>query len=258
MAMSKDNATFDLRPSDLRPATPYRYYDLIMVAFVVVLLISNTVVVKPVQIGPWLAGGDILIFAFSYIFGDILTEVYGYARSRRVIWTGFAALLFMALIYTLVGLLPGGANWDGQEAYARILGQAPRIVLGSIVAFFCGEFCNSFVLARLKVLTRGRWLWTRTIGSTVVGQTIDTTLFAFIAFAGVLPIADIWAIIAFGIVSKVLYETLATPLTYAIVGWLKRAEGVDHYDDRTDFNPFRFSLPDDPTRGLPRGSAPAD
>lgn len=232
----------------LRPPTPYRYYDLIMVAFVVILLISNTVVAKPVQIGPWLAGGDILIFAISYIFGDILTEVYGYARSRRVIWIGFAALIFMALIYTLVGLLPAGANWDGQEAYQTILGQSPRIVLGSITAFFLGEFCNSVVLAKLKVATRGRLLWTRTIGSTLVGQTVDTTTFCFIAFAGVLPNVDIWKIISFGIVSKVLYETLATPVTYAVVHWLKRAEGVDYYDTNTDFNPFNFSLPDRPAR----------
>ena len=238
-------------PRAVRPTTPYKYYDLIMIGFVVVLLVSNTVVAKPVQIGQWLAGGDILIFAISYIFGDILTEVCGYARSRRVIWTGFGALVFMALIYTLVGLLPGDPNWGGQEAYTTILGQAPRIVLGSITAFFLGEFCNSFVLAKLKVLTGGRWLWTRTIGSTLVGQSVDTTTFCFIAFAGVLPNEDIWKIISFGIVSKVLYETLATPFIYAIVGWLKRAEGVDYYDTNTNFNPFRFSFGARSRRDLP-------
>lgn len=245
-------------PRAARPATPYKYYDLIMVGFVVVLLVSNTVVAKPVQIGPWLAGGDILIFAISYIFGDILTEVYGYARSRRVIWTGFGALIFMALIYTLVGLLPGDPNWGGHDAYTTILGQAPRIVLGSITAFFLGEFCNSFILAKLKVLTGGRWLWTRTIGSTLVGQSIDTTTFCFIAFTGVLPASDIWKIVSFGIVSKVLYETLATPLTYAVVGWLKRAEGVDYYDTTTDFNPFRFSFGERTRRDLPGEGATGD
>ncbi len=237
-----------------RPA--YRYYDWIMVSFVVILLLSNTAAVKAVQIGPWIAGGDILIFPISYIFGDILTEVYGYARSRRVIWTGFAANAFMAVFYMLVGFLPAAPDWPSQGAYMAILGQTPRIVLGSIIAFFAGEFCNSYVLAKLKILTRGRWLWTRTIGSTLVGQTVDTTIFVTVVFSGVLPFADIFAIVRFGIISKVLYETLATPITYRVVHWLKRAEGIDHYDVGTDFNPFSL----DPTGGrdLTPGSVLAD
>jgi uncharacterized integral membrane protein (TIGR00697 family) len=226
------------------PEQRFRYYDLIMVAFVVILLLGNTVAVKAVQLGPWVAGADILIFPISYIFGDILTEVYGYQRSRRVIWTGFVALAFMVAIYTLAGRLPAASSWGGQDAYNTILGQLPRIALASVCAFLIGEFCNSFVLAKLKVVTQGRWLWTRTIGSTLVGQTVDTTIFGLIAFLGVLSRGDLWGYIAFGIVSKVLYETVATPITYAIVNWLKRAEGIDHFDTTTDFNPFNLHLDD--------------
>ena len=226
------------------PEQRFRYYDLIMVAFVVILLLSNTVAVKVVQLGPWVAGADILIFPISYIFGDILTEVYGYGRSRRVIWTGFAALAFMVVLYTLAGRLPAAGSWEGQDAFNTILGQVPRIALASVCAFWLGEFCNSFVLARMKVLTRGRWLWSRTIGSTLVGQTVDTTIFGLIAFLGVLSSGDLWGYIAFGIVSKVIYETVATPITYAIVNGLKRAEGIDHYDESTDFNPFTLRLDD--------------
>ena len=226
------------------PERRFRYYDLIMVAFVVILLLSNTVAVKVVQIGPWVAGADILIFPISYIFGDILTEVYGYSRSRRVIWVGFAALAFMVVLYTLAGRLPTAASWEGQEAFNTILGQVPRIALASVLAFWLGEFCNSVVLARLKVATQGRWLWSRTISSTLIGQSVDTTVFGLVAFLGVLSGGDLWGYIAFGVVSKVLYETVATPITYLIVNGLKRAEGIDHYDAATDFNPFSLSLDD--------------
>jgi uncharacterized integral membrane protein (TIGR00697 family) len=222
------------------PEQRFRYYDLIMVAFVVILLLGNTVAVKVVQLGPWVAGADILIFPISYIFGDILTEVYGYQRTRRVIWTGFAALAFMVVLYTLAGRLPAAGSWEGQDSYNTILGQVPRIALASVFAFGLGEFCNSFILAKLKVATQGRWLWMRTIGSTLVGQTVDTTVFGMIAFFGVLSGGDLWGYIAFGIVSKVLYETVATPITYAIVNGLKRAEGIDHFDTDTDFNPFNL------------------
>lgn len=225
-----------------RPVAPeqrtYRYFDTIMVAFVVVLLLSNTVAVKAMRLGPWVTDGATLLFPISYIFGDVLTEVYGYARSRRVIWAGFAANAFMAAVYAVVGWLPAAPDWTGQEAYTAILGQAPRIVLASLLAFWAGEFCNSYVLARLKVLTQGRWLWTRTFGSTIVGQAIDTTIFVTIVFWGVLPAAGIWEIIRFGFVFKVAYETLATPLTYAVVNFLKRVEQEDHFDAATDFNPF--------------------
>jgi len=235
-----------------RPTTrQYKYFDLIMVAFVVVLLLSNTTVVKIMKLGPfslgsftlgpWATDGATFLFPFSYIFGDVLTEVYGYARSRRVIWAGFAAIAFASVVYALVGLAPPADDWGGQEAYLAILGQVPRFTVAGLVAFWAGEFCNSYFLARLKVRTRGRRLWARTIGSTVVGQAVDTTIFALIAFWGVLPAGLIWDIIRFGFVFKVLYETVATPLTYAIVNWLKRAEGEDFFDEATDFNPFRLS-----------------
>lgn len=243
----------------------YKYFDLIMVAFVVVLLVSNTVVVKimrlgpfalgPVTLGPWATDGATFLFPFSYIFGDVLTEVYGYARSRRVIWAGFAAVAFAAAVYALVGLTPPAADWPGQEAYATILGQTWRFAVAGLVAFFVGEFCNSYILARLKVLSGGRRLWVRTIASTVAGQAVDTTIFVTIAFWGTLSPALIWDIIRFGFVFKVLYETLATPLTYAIVTFLKRAEREDYFDVATDFNPFTLGLAE--RRDLPRPGAPA-
>jgi uncharacterized integral membrane protein (TIGR00697 family) len=220
------------------PARTYKYFDWIMVAFVVVLLLSNTVAVKAMRLGPWVTDGATLLFPLSYIFDDVLTEVYGYARSRRVIWTGFAANAAMAAVYAFVGWMPPAADWPNQNAYQAILGQTPRIVLASLIAFWAGEFCNSYVLARLKVLTRGRWLWTRTLGSTVVGQAVDTSIFVTIVFWGVLPASGIFAIIRFGYLFKVGYETLATPLTYAVVNWLKRREQEDYFDVDTDFNPF--------------------
>ena len=230
------------------PARAYRYFDFIMAAFVAVLLISNVVVVKvmrlgpftlgPVTLGPWITDGATFIFPVSYIFGDILTEVYGYAHSRRAIWAGFVAVAFASVVYTTVGWMPPAEDWPYQEAYTTILGQVPRFAIAGLIAFWAGEFCNSFVLARLKVLTRGRWLWTRTLGSTVVGQAVDTTIFVTIGFWGVLPGSGIVGLILFGFVFKVTYETLATPFTYAIVTWLKRAEHEDYFDVATDFNPF--------------------
>ncbi len=231
----------------------YKYFDFIMAAFVAVLLISNVVVVKvmrlgpfrlgPVTLGPWITDGATFLFPVTYIFGDILTEVYGYARSRRVIWAGFVAVGLASLTYTLVGRMPPSDDWRPyQEAYTTILGQVPRFAVAGLIAFWVGEFCNSFVLARLKVLTRGRRLWSRTIGSTVVGQVVDTVIFVLIGFWGVLPPAGLWDLIQFGFVFKVVYEALATPLTYAIVNFLKRAEHEDFFDIGTDFNPFRLEL----------------
>ncbi len=242
---------------------PYKYFDFIMAAFVAVLLISNVVVVKvmrlgpltlgPLTLGPWATDGATFLFPVSYIFGDILTEVYGYARSRRVIWAGFGAVAAAALVYTAVGAMPPAADWPHQEAYQSILGQVPRFAVAGLVAFWAGEFCNSFALARLKILTRGRRLWARTIGSTVVGQAVDTALFVTLGFGGTLPPGLIWDIFAFGFLFKVGYEALATPITYAIVGFLKRAEGEDYYDVGTDFNPFRLTLPA-PDRGANAGA----
>ena len=227
----------------------YKYFDFIMAAFVAVLLISNVVVVKvmrlgpfqvgPLTLGPWITDGATFLFPVTYIFGDILTEVYGYARSRRVIWAGFVAVALASLTYTLVGWMPPSDNWRPyQEAYTAILGQVPRFAVAGLIAFWAGEFCNSFVLARLKVLTNGRWLWTRTLGSTVVGQAVDTTIFVLIGFWGTLPPRAVFDLILFGFVFKVGYETLATPLTYAVVDFLKRRECLDVFDRAVSFNPL--------------------
>ncbi|CEP67566.1 Protein of unknown function DUF165 [Moorella glycerini] len=222
----------------------YKLFPFVMVAFVVVLLLSNTVAVKVAKFGPFFFDGAVILFPISYIFGDILTEVYGYKRSRVVVWTGFIACLFMSFVYWLVGILPAAPPWGGQEAYQRILGQTPRIVLASLVAFFCGEFTNSYILAKLKIFTRGRWLWTRTIGSTIAGQLVDTALFITIAFAGIMPGTVLLRMIMTNYLFKTTYEVLATPLTYAVTGWLKRVENEDYYDFQTNYNPFRVTMED--------------
>ena len=216
----------------------FRYFDLVMAAFVTVLLVSNIASTKILLLGPFTFDGGTILFPLSYIFGDILTEVYGYARSRRVIHVGFGAALLMALVLAAVGALPPADDWAYQDAYHAILGQTPRIVAGSLVAYFAGEFSNSFVLARMKVLTRGRWLWTRTIGSTLVGEGVDTVLFVLIAFWSTLPPALVWAVMLSNYVFKVGLEALLTPVTYRVVNGLKRAEREDYYDVGTDFNPF--------------------
>jgi queuosine precursor transporter len=220
----------------------YRYFDLIMASFVAVLLISNVASSKILALGPFTFDGGTILFPLSYIFGDVLTEVYGYQRSRRVIWAGFVAALVMALIFALVGVLPPAAGWDGQAAYQQILGITPRIVLGSLVAYFAGEFSNSWVLAKMKILTRGRWLWTRTIGSTLVGEGVDTLLFVVIAFYGTLSLPLLLTVILSNYVFKCGFEALATPITYGVVNALKRAEQEDYYDYHTDFNPFKVSV----------------
>jgi len=222
----------------------YKYFAFVMVSFVVALLLSNTVAVKVTQIGWFYFDGATILFPLTYIFGDILTEVYGYKRSRIVIWTGFAACVFMAFIYTAIGWLPAADGWENQDAYLAILGQVPRIVLASLVAFACGEFLNSYVLAKLKIFTKGKALWTRTISSTIVGEAVDTAIFAFIAFYGVIPNNALWTMIGSLYLFKVVYEIVATPLTYFIVNRLKRAEHEDYYDRRTNFNPVAVRLGD--------------
>ncbi len=222
----------------------YRLFPFVMVAFVVVLLISNTVAVKVTQLGPFYFDGATVLFPLAYVFGDILTEVYGFKRSRFVIWTGFAACAFMAFVYWLIGVLPAASDWGRQEAYNVILGQTPRIVLASLIAYFCGEFVNSFIMAKMKILTAGRWLWTRTIGSTMAGQAIDTSLFVAIAFTGVIPTAALFYMAASNYIFKTGFEAAATPLTYAACGWLKRVEQEDYFDSKTNFNPFAVSLED--------------
>lgn len=213
----------------------------IAIAFVVCLLLSNLAAQKLIQIFGYTFTAGILLFPVTYIFGDCLTEVYGYARTRSVIWCGFVASAFMAGFMTLVVWISPADGWPFQSSFATVYEMIPRTVLGSIVAYWAGEFLNSYVLARLKVITGGRWLGLRTIMSTVVGQLLDTGLFLVIAFAGVLPtpllIQAAWS----GYIFKVLYEALATPFTYLIVNWLKRKEGIDIYDSQTNFSPFRFT-----------------
>jgi queuosine precursor transporter len=224
----------------------YRYYEFVMAAFVTVLICSN--LIGPAKIaqvnfplvGAVSFGAGVLFFPISYVFGDILTEVYGYARSRRVIWAGFGGLAFAAVMSAVVVWLPPAPFWNNQAAYDIAFGSTWRIAAASLVAFLCGEFVNSFVLARMKILTRGRWLWTRTIGSTIFGEGVDSLLFYPLAFwgSGLIPDDRLPQIMLVQFVSKVGLEVAFTPITYAVVGWLKRAEQEDYYDTDTDFNPF--------------------
>jgi uncharacterized integral membrane protein (TIGR00697 family) len=220
----------------------YRYYDFVMAAFVTVLICSNLIgPAKIVQFdGAPAFGAGVLFFPISYVFGDILTEVYGYARARRVIWAGFAGLAFASLMACVVVALPPAPFWENQKAYEIAFGQAPRIAAASMFAYFCGEFVNSFVLAKMKLITAGRWLWTRTIGSTVAGEAVDSALFYPLAFygSGIIPSDKLPAIMLAQFVLKVSVEILFTPLTYKVVGALKRAEREDYYDRNTNFSPF--------------------
>lgn len=219
----------------------FKHLDTITVLFVTVLLVSNVVSVKLVSFGPLTFDAGTILFPLSYIFGDILTEVYGYSRSRKVIWLGFVCALLMSLTFMVVGVLPAAADWTNQTAYQQILGYTPRLVLASLIAYFAGEFVNSFILAKLKVQTQGRHLWIRTIGSTLAGQIIDTGLFILIAFTGEYPGAVLWALIVSNYVFKCGVEILFTPVTYWVTGWLKQQEHEDYYDTYTDFNPFRIT-----------------
>lgn len=219
----------------------YKYYDLIMAAFVTVLLCSGLIGVgKRSTLWGFSFGAGILFFPLSYLFGDILTEVYGYGRSRRVIWAGFGALIFASVMSLVIVKLPPAPGWLQQEAYEDIFGQTPRIVIASLTAFWAGEFMNSLVLAKLKVKTEGRFLWVRTIGSTIVGEGVDSIIFYPIAFLGAKGWAagDVLEVMMSNYVLKVAWETAATPFTYQIVAFLKRAENEDYYDRETDFNPF--------------------
>lgn len=237
----------------MQPDRNYRYYDLMMAAFVAVLLCSNLIGVQKVSsvnlpfYGEYIYGAGVLFFPISYLFGDILTEVYGYARSRKVIWAGFGALIFASFMSFVVTALPlpfnvspetAAANADKQRAIEMIFGSTPRIVLASLTAFWLGEFVNSFVLAKLKLLTSGRFLWIRTIASTVMGEIADSLVFYPIAFFGVWTTEQLISVMIGNYIIKVLWEVLATPFTYIIVNYLKKAESEDYYDRDTDFNPF--------------------
>ncbi len=220
----------------------FRYLNLIDGLFVATLLISNTAAAKPWQVGQFVFPGGSILFPVSYIFGDVLTEVYGFARSRQIIWTGFVANAMMALVYWIVIALPPAQFWPNQAAFAETLGQVPRIVFASWIAYLLGEFVNSYVLARMKIWTGGRHLWTRIIGSTVVGQGVDTFAFVAIAFIGVWPFRYIVLTGVSLYAFKVLYEVVATPVTYAIVRFLKEKEGIDHFDVGTHFSPFQWNI----------------
>jgi uncharacterized integral membrane protein (TIGR00697 family) len=241
-------------PENSRPQSerPYKYFDLVMVLFVTVLIVSN--IASSAKIVDWGVSlfnkiplafdAGTLLFPVSYIFGDVLTEVYGYKRSRRVIWAGFAMLALTSFVFGLVKILPGEAGWQtsaGQAAYDQILGgiSSGGIVLASLMAFFAGEFSNSFVLAKMKLLTRGRWLWMRTIGSTLVGEAVDSLIFVAIAtLTGVFPASIFIILTVTNYLFKVAIEVLMTPLTYLVVAQLKRRESEDFYDWHTNFNPF--------------------
>ena len=238
----------------------FRYFDLVMVAFVVILLLSNVIgagkrsVVDLPFIGPWPFGAGILFFPISYVIDDVLTEVYGYARARRALWVGFAALIFLAVMEQVVVVLPPAEGWTGQSAYESVFGhfvfESPqaatglRIILASITAFWVGDLLNAFVLAKMKIATGGKYLWTRTIGSTIVGEGADSLIFYPLAFFGLpdWPVAALAGVMLSQFVLKVSWEAILTPVTYAVVGFLKRREGVDVFDEGTNFSPFKAGV----------------
>ncbi len=233
-----------IRPA--RQARQYRYYELVMAAFVIVLICSN--LIGPAKIAqitlPYLGvvsfGAGVLFFPISYVFGDILTEVYGYARARKVIWAGFTGLGFASFMAAVVVALPPAPFWNNQAAYEIAFGSTWRIVLASMCAYFCGEFVNSYVLAKMKIITAGKWLWTRTIGSTIFGEAVDSALFYPLAFygTGIIPDDKLPLVMLSQFLIKVGVEVVFTPITYKVVNALKRAEHEDYYDRHTDFNPF--------------------
>lgn len=216
----------------------FRYYDKLLSAFVAVLLVSNIVAPKLVEWGPFTFSGAQVLFPITYIFGDIFTEVYGYAGSRRAIWNGFFASGLLAVMTAVVVALPPAPGWHNQPAYETVFGTTIRVVAASLIAYWAGEFANSYVLAKMKILTDGKYLWTRTIGSTVVGQAVDTVIVVLIIFWGKVDNWTMFRLIYSGYIGKVVYEAVATPATYVVVNALKRAEGVDIIDTHTNFSPF--------------------
>lgn len=208
--------------------------------FITCLVTSNIIAVKLIKIGPLSLPAAAVIFPVSYIFGDIMTEVYGYSWARRIIWLGFFCNLFAVVAIWIGGLLPPHPEWGAQEAYDKILGFAPRILLASFLGYLAGEFSNSFILAKMKIMTRGRFLFSRTIGSTIVGEGLDTLIFLTVAFAGVIPWGVLLMTSLYHWLFKTGYEVLATPLTYAAVNYLKKKEGLDFFDYGTNFNPLKF------------------
>ena len=234
----------------VQPVRQFLYYELVMAAFVTVLICSN--LIGPAKIaqvelpllGALTFGAGVLFFPVSYVFGDILTEVYGYARARKVIWAGFAGLAFASLMATVVVALPPAPFWSNQGAYEIAFGSTWRVVLASMCAYFCGEFVNSYVLAKMKILTAGRWLWMRTIGSTIFGEAVDSALFYPLAFygTGIIPDSKLPLVMLSQFLIKVGVEVVFTPVTYRVVNALKRAEREDFYDRETDFTPFSLKI----------------
>ena len=217
----------------------YKYYDLVMAAFVTVLLCANLIgASKVATLFGFTFGAGVLFFPISYIFGDVLTEVYGYARSRRVVWAGFGALVFAAVMSLVILAFPPAPIWPHQEAFETVFGNTWRIALASMFAYLCGEFCNSFVLAKMKIHTAGRFLWMRTIGSTIVGEAVDSLIFYPLAFAGVWPRKQVIAVMMSNYALKVGWEVVNTPITYRVVNFLKRVEHEDYFDRDTNFTPF--------------------
>ena len=233
----------------------YKYLDALTTAFVVILLVSNLIAQKVIMIGPYAGhvfgkslsipplytSGAMVLFPITYIFGDVFTEVYGFAASRRAIWLGFFGTGLLYAVGAFIIALPASPEWKNQQAFDTVFGIIPRILIASLIAFWAGEFANSYTMARLKLLTNGSKLWTRTIGSTVVGQAVDTTLVIVITFAGTYSARTLIKIIVTGYFLKVAYEVLATPITYMVIGWLKKAEQADAFDRHESFNPFSFS-----------------
>lgn len=241
--MSQTNSNPPDPSPNAGPRRNYKYLDFIMAGFVTSLLCANLIgVTKVWSVGGLEFGSTIIFFPISYLFGDILTEVYGYARSRRVVWTGFAALAFASFVSWVVIKLPPAANWTHQAEIEYVFGSTPRIVTASLIAFFAGELTNSFVLAKLKILTKGRHLWSRTIGSTVAGESVDTLVFYPLAFAGVWSQDLLLSVMLHNYLLKVGWEIVVTPFTYRIVGALKRAEQEDYFDHNTNFTPFSLKV----------------
>ena len=229
-----------LRAVKAQTVHQFRSFDVVMAAFVAILLLSNVIgAAKVATLGGWEFGAGILFFPLGYVIGDVLTEVYGYARARRCIWVGFSALIFMAFMSWVVVSLPPAPGWTGQAAYESVFGQVPRIVFASIIAFWAGEFVNSYVLARMKIWTQGKHLWSRTIGSTIFGQGVDSLIFYPLAFWGIWETQQVLTVMVTNWLLKVTWEAVLTPVTYVVVNTLKRHEGVDLFDEGTDFTPFK-------------------
>ena len=221
-----------------RLSTNYYFFDIITAFFVTVLLISNIASSKITTFGFFTLDAGTILFPLTYIIGDSLTEVYGFSRTRRVIWVGFMCNVLMIPIFLIVGTLPASPDWPYQDAYNSILGVTPRIIIASMIAYLIGEFSNAFILAKIKLITKGKYLWFRTIGSTLIGQFLDTIIFIIVAFTGIFPTPVLMSLIVSNYIFKVLVEIVFTPITYVLINQLKRIEHVDHYDDKTNFNPF--------------------